>query len=59
MDKFLNRFFESQLEKWSLAKDNYQKLSLGITKQFVAFDLKGRVQYNPARAVSTLANLDK
>lgn len=52
-------FFESQLQEWPLAAKNVSDLRIVRKKAFTAGDLKGYVQYNPDRAVSTLAKVDK
>lgn len=55
----LYEFFESQLEAWPLAFKNYKTLESIRKKPFKTGNLEGVVQYNPARAVSTLAKIDK
>lgn len=52
-------FFEAQLQKWDLASKNYQELEKVIKKPFKLKNLEGYIQYNPARAVSSLAKVDK
>lgn len=52
-------FFNSQIHDWDLARKNFEALSLIKKKPFKIKDMEGWVQFNPARAVSTLANLDK
>lgn len=51
--------FDEQMHSWPLAAKNYEALShIRIKKfNFGAYDIK--VQFNPARAVSSLAKLDK
>lgn len=52
-------FIESQLAKWQIARTNHAALDQIQTR---TFELNGNaitVQYNPARAVSTCAKLDK
>lgn len=59
MDPSLKFFFDSQLESWELARNNFRNLA-NIKKRH--FDIKGLdyfVQYNPARGGSTLAKTDK
>lgn len=51
-------FFESQLRNWDLARKNFDALQHIKRKDFKIGDLEGIVQFNPARAVSTLANID-
>ena len=57
----LETFFEEQLREWPLAHDNHDALtrvwSRELTSDKLAIPL--RVQYNPARIVSTGANIDK
>ena len=55
----LECFFESQLKIWDQAQRNYEGLEKAITKPFSVGSLKGFVQYNPARAISTNAKTDK
>lgn len=55
---FLKDFFNSQLELWPLAKKNFDALKSIKRKPFTCGDLNGWVQYNPARAGSTLAKVD-
>ena len=61
MSKALEAFFESQLREWQLARDNHEALSRVWSRELTS-DKTGmtlRVQYNPARMVSTGANIDK
>lgn len=51
--------FETQLKNWETALFNYTKLSQVKTKPFRIGNFQGRVQYNPGRAGSTLANVSK
>ena len=54
----MNAFFESQLAEWEFARRNFEALRRIETK---TFDLDGfliRVQFNPARIVSTAAKVD-
>lgn len=54
----LNAFFESQLAEWELARRNFEALRRVETR---TFDLDGfsiRVQFNPARIVSSTAKVD-
>ena len=52
-------YFEVQLKNWDLARNNVDALNNVKRKPFVINDFKGYVQYNSARAVSTLAKTDK
>lgn len=55
----LKRFFEASISDWSLAKENSIALKTVLKKKFKVDDLEGIIQYNPKRAVSTLAKVDK
>ena len=61
MTNRLDSFFESQLREWQLARDNHEALthvwSRELKSSKTAMTL--RVQYNPARMVSTGASIDK
>ena len=61
MMKSLERFFESQLSEWPTASNNHEALSRVWTRQLTSPKLPTplRVQCNPARLVSTGANIDK
>lgn len=59
MEAWLKDFFESQLLEWDLASKNVEALKKVKRKPFKIGDLYGYVQFNPARAVSTLANVEK
>ena len=61
MSKALEAFFEAQLREWQLARDNHEALSRVWSRELIS-DKMGmtlRIQYNPARMVSTGANIDK
>ena len=51
-------FFDSQIESLDLAKLNVTALDSIITKPFKSEDLHGLIQFNPSRAISSLAKLD-
>ena len=51
-------FFHEQLSEWSLARQNYEALSKVRTKEFSFGDFSIRVQFNPARIVSSAAKVD-
>ena len=51
-------FFYEQLSEWSLAKLNYEALSKVQTKEFLFDNFSIRVQFNPARIVSSAAKVD-
>ena len=61
MTNLLDRFFESQLHEWQLARDNHEALAHVWCRELVSTKTSTplRVQYNPARMVSTGANIDK
>ena len=61
MTNLLDRFFESQLREWQLARDNHEALAHVWYRELVSTKTSTplRVQYNPARMVSTGANIDK
>ena len=52
-------FFDEQLKTWPLAAANYEALAKTRKKSFKVHDFEGWVQYNPARAGSTLAKVDR
>ena len=55
----LVRFFDRQLEKWALPRQNYRDLCLAQTRELTDGDTTMRLQWNPARIVSTGARMDK
>ena len=52
-------FFERQLEEWPEVRERYDSLSAVETKEFIIDGEPFKIQYNPARAVSTGASVDK
>lgn len=54
----LSRFFEEQLNDWSLPKKNFSDLQACITKDFWVEGNAVAVQFNPARMISTSAKVD-
>lgn len=54
----IREFYDSQLKDWELAYRNVNALQNVETKDFAVGDLKGKIQFNPARAVSSLAKTD-
>lgn len=52
-------FFDSQISKWNLAAKNYADLRNLQIKHFRLGEFRGKILFNPARAISTLANTDK
>ena len=59
MDKIFIDFYNQQLQNWSLAQKNVSELNRIKRKPFKTGIFSGFVQFNPARAVSTLANVEK
>ena len=61
MNNPLETFFEEQLREWSLAHDNHDALTRAWIRELKSDKLAIplRVQYNPARIVSTGASIDK
>ncbi|MCD8194672.1 MAG: DUF4922 domain-containing protein [Tannerellaceae bacterium] len=64
MDKQLSSagllaLFNEQLAAWDMARENYKKLADVKEKQFRVGGLDWRVQFNPARARSSAAKVDK
>ncbi|MCH5223524.1 MAG: DUF4922 domain-containing protein [Muribaculaceae bacterium] len=55
---FLKDFYNRQLAEWPLAANSCKALESIERKPFIVGDLKGYVQYNPSRKVSTLANVN-
>ncbi|MCH5225769.1 MAG: DUF4922 domain-containing protein [Muribaculaceae bacterium] len=55
----LSSFFTQQKEDWPLASRNYAALVEVNRKPFKAGGLEGFVEFNPARALSTLAKVDR
>ncbi|MDR1585389.1 MAG: DUF4922 domain-containing protein [Prevotellaceae bacterium] len=58
LNKDINQLIESQLKEWDLARQNYANLSKVKTKTFSFGDFEIRVQFNPARIVSSAAKID-
>ena len=58
-EKEAEGFIAAQFEKWELCRKNYEALKDIKTKSFNIDGNNIKVQFNPARAVSTLAKLDK
>ena len=55
----LQRFFNRQLEKWEDARKHYRELAHVQTRELSFGDNTLKVQWNPARMVSTGAKIDK
>lgn len=58
-DGSLQRFFFRQLETWPEARSHYRGLRAVKTRSLAVGDASLMVQYNPARAVSTAADVSK
>ena len=58
-DTPLTRFFDRQLENWDDARQRYRDLTCVETRELSTGDNLLRVQWNPARMVSTGAKIDK
>ena len=61
MDRTLDTFFESQLQEWTMARENHGALDKVWCRELATAKLSAplRVQCNPARLVSTGAKIDK
>jgi ATP adenylyltransferase/5',5'''-P-1,P-4-tetraphosphate phosphorylase II len=58
MNEKINQLFDEQLLNWKLVQDNYQALELVKTKTLFVDGREYKVQYNPARIVSSAAKVD-
>ena len=54
----LSSFLQNQLQLWSMAKDNYEALSLVETRSLICDGVQLSVQFNPKRIVSSAAKTD-
>jgi len=54
----VKRLFIEQLSNWELDRKNYQALEQVKTKNLVVDDLEYKVQFNPARIISSAAKVD-
>ncbi|MFV0311264.1 MAG: DUF4922 domain-containing protein [Dysgonomonas sp.] len=54
----IRELFRSQLEKWELARTNYKALEKVKSRDFSFGDFSIRVQFNPARILSSAAKVD-
>ena len=58
-DNSLHRFFNRQMEQWELARNNFRNL-YNVEQRTLSTDGNTlRLQYNPARIISTGAKIDK
>ena len=55
----IENFYKDQLKNWKLARENCTALKNVEKKPMHAGGLEGFIQFNPARAVSTLAKVDE
>ena len=58
-DSSLQRFFNRQLEVWPEAREHFRELKNVKTRELPCGDVTLKLQFNPARIVSTGANIDK
>lgn len=58
-NEVLHKFVGDQLSQWSLACGNYRALKNVKVREVVAGGLTVKLQFNPARMVSSAAKLDK
>lgn len=58
MQSELVRFFDSQLNKWELACDNFAALSAIRVRDFKIGEVEVQVHYNPSRIKSSSAKID-
>lgn len=58
-NKALHKFVGDQLSRWPLACDNFRALKNVKVREMDAGGLKVRLQFNPARMISSAAKLDK
>ena len=54
----VSSLFEEQVSKWELARANYEGLKTVKTKSFSFGDFEVKVQFNPARIISSGAKVD-
>ena len=58
MKNKVNHLFKEQLTKWTLAKNNYSALEQVKTKTLFVDSREYKVQFNPARIISSAAKVD-
>ena len=58
-DSSLQRFFNRQLEVWADARQHFRDLQSVKTRELNCGDVMLKLQFNPARMVSTGASIDK
>ena len=54
----VNQLFKEQLSEWDLAKKNYHALEHVKTKSFILDNKEYKVQFNPARIISSASKVD-
>ena len=59
VDSSLQRFFNRQLETWDEARKHFRDLQNVVVRELTGGDTVLKVQFNPARIVSTGAKIDK
>ena len=55
---YVNQLFDEQLSNWELARNRYKALEQVKTKTLVVCGLEYKVQFNPARIISSAAKVD-
>lgn len=58
-DSSLSRFFNRQMDTWSVARHNFRDLQSVQTRDLAVGELSLTAQFNPARIISTGAKIDK
>ena len=58
-DSSLQRFFNRQLEVWEDARQHFHDLRNVKTRELACGEITLKLQFNPARIVSTGANIDR
>jgi ATP adenylyltransferase/5',5'''-P-1,P-4-tetraphosphate phosphorylase II len=56
--EMVNRLFEEQLSSWKQARDNYEALDRVMTREVNVDGFTFKIQFNPARIVSSAAKVD-
>jgi len=56
--EIVRELFREQLDSWTQARGNYEALGKVLTKQLIVDDFPFKVQFNPARIVSSAAKVD-
>ena len=57
-DNSLQRFFNRQLEVWNAARQHFRELQNAKIRELTCGEISLKLQYNPARIVSTGASID-